>query len=202
MKCIICQCEKERYAKLKNVLRHLPELEKSEATKVCVICYNKLGKRRSRGNKRNRNETTLKTAFRNIKELSDNKDFSGYIKYCAKLEFDIQKMDDDIEEHIRKVRNITKIQLKYKQELESAVNLAENHPELMYWWNRYKASRHISKVNIRAEVFSRDGFTCNICGTSENLTVDHIVPVLKGGGNELDNLQTLCGSCNSSKGAK
>ncbi len=33
-----------------------------------------------------------------------------------------------------------------------------------------------------------------------NLTVDHITPRSKGGTDHLDNLQMLCGACNSSKG--
>ena len=33
-----------------------------------------------------------------------------------------------------------------------------------------------------------------------NLTVDHIVPRSKGGTDHLDNLQLLCGACNSMKG--
>jgi 5-methylcytosine-specific restriction endonuclease McrA len=32
--------------------------------------------------------------------------------------------------------------------------------------------------------------------------IDHIVPLAKGGKNELDNLQLLCGKCNLKKGAK
>lgn len=50
------------------------------------------------------------------------------------------------------------------------------------------------------QVFDRDGYVCKACGTSQGLTVDHIFPVSKGGSNDLDNLQTLCGSCNSRKG--
>lgn len=41
---------------------------------------------------------------------------------------------------------------------------------------------------------------CVHCGSSENLQVDHIVPVALGGKTELSNLQVLCKLCNCSKG--
>ena len=44
---------------------------------------------------------------------------------------------------------------------------------------------------------------CNGCGThfmQQHLTVDHIIAQSKGGTNHLDNLQLLCGHCNSLKG--
>lgn len=44
---------------------------------------------------------------------------------------------------------------------------------------------------------------CNGCGVQfhfRNLTVDHVVPRAKGGADHADNLQLLCGACNSLKG--
>ena len=43
---------------------------------------------------------------------------------------------------------------------------------------------------------------CARCGEKKKLTVDHVVPLSKGGSNYIDNIQPLCSSCNSSKGAK
>lgn len=43
-----------------------------------------------------------------------------------------------------------------------------------------------------AAVKRRDGHKCRICGTTENLQVDHIIPVSKGGRTILPNLWTLC----------
>ncbi|HOO53624.1 MAG TPA: DEAD/DEAH box helicase family protein [Methanothrix sp.] len=48
----------------------------------------------------------------------------------------------------------------------------------------------------------RDGYKCLCCGTTKGspLQVDHIDPKHWGGSNDPENLQTLCGKCNSRKG--
>jgi 5-methylcytosine-specific restriction endonuclease McrA len=53
-----------------------------------------------------------------------------------------------------------------------------------------------------SDLVVRDGPTCKHCGTSQNLTIDHIFPVYWGGTNSMDNLQLLCKSCNSKKGTR
>ncbi|KYQ73290.1 hypothetical protein AZH43_07245 [Acinetobacter pragensis] len=53
---------------------------------------------------------------------------------------------------------------------------------------------------IRETVFIRDGRICKHCGCFDNLTIDHIHPVTRGGTDDLENLQVLCRSCNSKKG--
>jgi len=55
---------------------------------------------------------------------------------------------------------------------------------------------------LRHLVFKRDGYRCCECGASKeetSLEIDHIVPVAKGGTNDIDNLQTLCRECNRMK---
>lgn len=52
------------------------------------------------------------------------------------------------------------------------------------------------------EVFARNDYRCVRCGSRSDLTVDHIIPVSRGGTNDDDNLQTLCRPCNSRKGAR
>lgn len=55
---------------------------------------------------------------------------------------------------------------------------------------------------LRQEIFERDGHECQYCGSSHDLTCDHIVPLIRGGTNDHDNLTTACRPCNSSKGDK
>jgi 5-methylcytosine-specific restriction endonuclease McrA len=40
---------------------------------------------------------------------------------------------------------------------------------------------------------------CAHCGTGSNLTIDHIIPLSKGGDNQVHNLQMLCEPCNTKK---
>lgn len=53
---------------------------------------------------------------------------------------------------------------------------------------------------IRDFVYDRDGHACRLCGTTEDLTLDHIYPWSLGGPDTPENLRVLCRSCNSSKG--
>ena len=55
---------------------------------------------------------------------------------------------------------------------------------------------------LRHQVFQRDGYRCRECGATNKetkLEIDHIIPVSKGGTNNINNLQTLCKDCNRAK---
>lgn len=57
-------------------------------------------------------------------------------------------------------------------------------------------------LNTRNYIYERDNYRCLKCGKNETLTIDHIIPLIKKGGNSKDNLQTLCYQCNQEKGAE
>lgn len=53
---------------------------------------------------------------------------------------------------------------------------------------------------VMARVYARDEFTCQECGATEDLTLDHIKPWSLGGPDTVENLRVLCRPCNSRKG--
>lgn len=56
----------------------------------------------------------------------------------------------------------------------------------------------------RKHIILRDNSTCQYCGKVypiKELTVDHIIPVSRGGGNTWKNLVTACKKCNTKKGS-
>jgi 5-methylcytosine-specific restriction endonuclease McrA len=53
-----------------------------------------------------------------------------------------------------------------------------------------------------AEVVAVYGKRCLRCGSRCKLTIDHVVPLTKGGKNTQANVQPLCHKCNCSKGTK
>lgn len=55
---------------------------------------------------------------------------------------------------------------------------------------------------VRFQVLHRDGFRCVYCGATpqeSELQVDHVVPIAKGGTDDLSNLATACVLCNRGK---
>jgi 5-methylcytosine-specific restriction endonuclease McrA len=56
-----------------------------------------------------------------------------------------------------------------------------------------------SKKVQRSRMKRRRRRFCAHCGTANDLTIDHIIPLAKGGANQLHNLQMLCAACNTKK---
>jgi 5-methylcytosine-specific restriction endonuclease McrA len=52
----------------------------------------------------------------------------------------------------------------------------------------------------RRAVFARDSWTCQYCGRTSHLTVDHVVPRSRGGVSAWENIVTSCAPCNRRKG--
>ena len=62
-----------------------------------------------------------------------------------------------------------------------------------------KPARH--PAFTRFNVFLRDRFACQYCGTREDLTFDHLVPRSRGGQTTWENVVAACSPCNLRKGS-
>jgi 5-methylcytosine-specific restriction endonuclease McrA len=52
----------------------------------------------------------------------------------------------------------------------------------------------------RQNIFRRDGNECQYCGSTHDLTLDHVLPRSRGGLSTWENLCTACKTCNARKG--
>ena len=52
----------------------------------------------------------------------------------------------------------------------------------------------------RQNIFKRDGYECQYCGTNKDLTIDHVIPRAKMGRSTWKNMVTACKHCNAKKG--
>ena len=62
----------------------------------------------------------------------------------------------------------------------------------------FSQSRYISATTKKI-VYTRDGGSCQCCGSSLSLEYDHITPFSCGGSSDVSNIQLLCLQCNRSK---
>jgi 5-methylcytosine-specific restriction endonuclease McrA len=98
----------------------------------------------------------------------------------------------------------------YQQNRDKAIaatkRWSEANPERVALTSRLKKQRRrAAGVLTAAEwrlILALHGHRCLSCGSDGPLTIDHVIPVSKGGPNTAANVQPLCGPCNSSKATK
>jgi 5-methylcytosine-specific restriction endonuclease McrA len=61
-------------------------------------------------------------------------------------------------------------------------------------------SKIMSHKPSRAMIYKRDKNSCQYCGSTRNLTIDHVVPRCRGGDDSWENLVVACSPCNTRKG--
>jgi len=75
------------------------------------------------------------------------------------------------------------------------------HPVVIRLVSYVRVPRDSTRRRItRRAVFARDSWTCQYCGRTSHLTVDHVLPRSRGGGSVWENIVTSCAPCNRRKG--
>lgn len=102
----------------------------------------------------------------------------------------VQGKAEIVEEYDRIVRSVS-----FSFKLPSVIRL------LKY----VRLRRRPAVAFTRANIYIRDSFQCQYCGTEhepEDLTFDHVVPVAQGGRRGWTNIVAACQPCNRKKGAR
>lgn len=136
---------------------------------------------------------------------------------CGRLKHEAQRKTERYKERVRawEKANPDKVREKYRRYTE------KNRQKVRDWGKGYR-ERNAERIAIRqafrkslrrtrdgaasqeqiAAHKQRHGKRCAMCHARAKTTLDHIIPVAKGGTHTLRNIQWLCQPCNSSKGAK
>lgn len=145
--------------------------------------------------------------------------FIGYggTKYCS---FECKDESKKLKTKIYKKKNKDKINKQmYKRRLDP-----EYRKKQEFWNSKWRLNNRekVLEMRVRSEnkrrallnaggnyteqewedMKLRFDFKCAVCFLPKRLTVDHIVPISRGGSNEISNIQPLCRNCNSRKSNK
>lgn len=89
-----------------------------------------------------------------------------------------------------------------------AIDYARKHPEVgQATKNRRKARKRKAGMFIVSgadwlRLCTRYRHCCAYCGAMRSLTMDHVIPISRGGRHSIGNLVPACGPCNSSKSGR
>ncbi len=90
-------------------------------------------------------------------------------------------------------------------ESEHGKQIVNEKQKRNYWINpeyrRLKNRARVHGISIK-ELIGLVDSPCKLCGTVENITVDHMIPQSRGGSSDTTNLQALCFGCNVWKSDK
>lgn len=149
-------------------------------------------------------------------EVYDAEKTPRNLKWLAKLErrlFDEMVVKPNLDFFISVRLRLTKINGDYRcskkatfgiETIEGILALLKERRGNFYldndvWQAICRVERAKVTNKMRFAIYARDNHRCKKCGSTQNLEVDHIFPISKGGKTVFENLQTLCHNCNVRK---
>lgn len=139
---------------------------------------------------------------------------SGSQRFCSKICFRPLKLKHRLKDYYKNKDKYLANNKRWREaNPERMKELAriwkENNRKLVSFLQRQREARKVGRgTHSLAEwenLKKKCSYTCLMCKREEpeiKLTEDHIVPLIVGGSNTIENIQPLCGVCNSKKGRK
>ncbi len=84
-------------------------------------------------------------------------------------------------------------------------NGGDEHAESHALRARQARATPVTRPSARETIFARDGYRCVYCGNvfeSEELSIDHVQPRMRGGDGSQGNVVTACRGCNTAKAGR
>lgn len=133
-----------------------------------------------------------------IIEFHKRGDGLGYKHACKDCRHEKRKIEYRLKREKYIIVNKQWIEDNYEQHLENARVASSTRRALK------RGVKHLGNFTKEQWLFlcNRANNICLKCGLKKKLTVDHVLPLIKGGTNRIENIQPLCKPCNSSKNKK
>ena len=92
-----------------------------------------------------------------------------------------------------------------ERDIESNRAYRNAHPEI--WYSQARKREAKMKQNQTFKISKKElkklyRGPCAYCNATRKMTLDHVVPIFRGGSHSIGNLVPACGNCNFSKGKK
>jgi 5-methylcytosine-specific restriction endonuclease McrA len=93
--------------------------------------------------------------------------------------------------------------LEHHETVVRSVRMTFRVPSIIRLKSFVQVRKNTSVRFSRENIYLRDGFRCQYCGSAsmtKDLTLDHVIPVSRGGQKSWTNIVTACRRCNQKKG--
>lgn len=111
--------------------------------------------------------------------------------------------------HVTSVkRAITLVQYGVADVLDNSEDVVRSPSVVLQVPSVVRLKRYVRRPRVhpvpfnRRNILRRDTYTCQYCGASNDLTLDHVMPRSRGGRHSWDNVVAACRTCNQRKGDK
>jgi 5-methylcytosine-specific restriction endonuclease McrA len=185
------------------------EIDTSRSSRCCTVCLDGRAKSQKKYNKVG--GKARKQKLLNSKKCvicGSGEAVAGTL--CTECSIKSRKLSKKRREEFPK-----KVQEGQKRSMAKKPELYKHLKHLTYLrhkddWYRQRGERRARLSNCEGsytqtewiELMNKYGNKCLQCGSPDNLEADHVVPIVKGGRNSIDNIQPLCRHCNRSKWTK